>query len=73
MRQQENIKMTLANANDIESNTCQRKYYKKTTLIKVKESKSDNCEHENDTCESEGAQKRQLGKITEIKVQMQPK
>lgn len=41
--------------NDDESHTCQRKYNMTMTLIRVKESKSDNQKHENDTRERECA------------------
>jgi len=44
--------------NDSESDTWHRKDNMKTTLIKVKESKGDNKNHENDTHGSKGAQKR---------------
>ena len=43
----------------------------KATLIKVKGSKRDNLKHENDTHESEGAQKQHFEKLTKIEVQTQ--
>lgn len=51
------VQTTLVNVNEIESDTCQRKYNMKMKLIKVKTRKSDSHKHESDTCESEGAQK----------------
>ena len=57
--------------NDNESNACQRKDDMKMKLIRVKESETNNREHEIDTHENKGAQKQQFAKLTEIDVQTQ--
>ena len=58
--------------NDSERNTCQHEDNMKKTLIRVKERKSDNQKHENDTCKNKGAWKKQFAKLIEIEVQSQP-
>lgn len=60
------VKQHQKNVNDIENNTFQGKDNMKMALIKVKKSKSNSHKHEIDTCKIEGAQKRQLEKLTEI-------
>lgn len=42
-------------------------------LFKMKENKRDNRESGINSCENKSAQKRQLEKLTEIEVQLQPK
>jgi len=67
------VQTKIANANAIESDTCQREDNMKTTLIKVKKIKINSHKHESDSIESECVQKQQLDKMTKIEVQSQPK
>jgi len=66
-------KQHLQNGNDLERNTCQSKDNMKKTLSKLEAIKCDNLKHESDACEGKGAQKWQLGKLIELKVQFQSK
>ena len=61
----------LKNVNDLKRNTCQSEDNMKKTLIKLKSSKNNSHECENDTCESNMWKWWQLRKLNKIEIQMQ--